>query len=226
MINLFGLILTVLFFKLAQRCKGTPFIGKFPPILLAGIGVILVLKIFNIDFDYYNESASFLTMMLIPATIALGYPIYKHKGLLIKNKRIIYSAFFVASIIAICSTYITSKFCNADFVVIESLLPKSVTAPIAIEITRTMGGIPELTMCVVVMTGVFGAIVGHKILEILKVKSDIATGLALGAASHVIGTSRCAEKGREKQVVMASLALVLVGVITAVIIPVFINIIK
>ena len=74
-------------------CKNIPIVGKLPPILLAGVGVILVLKLFNIDFEYYNKSASYLTLMLIPATIALGYPIYKYKELLIKNKRIIYSAF-------------------------------------------------------------------------------------------------------------------------------------
>ena len=223
MINPFGFLITVIFYKLAKLCIKIPVIGKLPPIVIAGIGVIAVLAGFNIDFEYYNESASFLTLLLIPATIALGYPIFKQKKLLMKNKRIIFTAFFVACILGLSTTYLTAKLCHTDLKIIESMLPKSVTAPIAIEISKTIGGIPELTACIVVLTGVFGAMTGHKILEWVKVKSDVAIGLAIGAASHVIGTARCAEKGKEKQMVMASVAFIIVGIITALLAPIFVN---
>ena len=104
--NLFGLISTVFYFKTAQKTKNIPVLNKFPPILLAGIALILTLELFNIDFDTYNESAMFLTYLLIPSTIALGYPVYKNIELLKKNKRIIYTAFILATILAIISTYI------------------------------------------------------------------------------------------------------------------------
>lgn len=226
MINPIGLLLSIGLFKGFQKIKikGKPI--SFPPVLLAGIVIIAILKIFNIDFETYNESGKFLTLTLIPAVVALGYPIYKHQNLLMKNKRVIYAGFLFASILAIISTYFVAKFAHADLRIIVSMLPKSVTAPIAVEISKGLGGVPELTACVAVLTGVFGAVFGHKLLKLFKVKHDISIGFAMGAASHVIGTARCAEKGKELQVVMASLSLVMVGILTAILAPIFVNIIK
>lgn len=226
MMNFFGLVVTVLFYKLAEVLKRFPVLSKLPPIIIAGAAIIVMLECFHINFETYNKSASYLTFMLMPATIALGYPIYKNIELLKQNKRVIYTAFFAATVFAIVTTYLTAKFCHADLCVIESMLPKSVTAPIAVEISKNIGGIPELTACVVVLTGVFGGMFGHKILELVRIKNDIAIGLSIGAASHVVGTARCVEKGNEKQIVMASLALVIVGVLTAIAAPVFLHLIK
>lgn len=222
MINPFGFLITVLYFKLAQKIK-FPILSKLPPIVIAGVALILTLEVFNIDFEKYNESASYITLFLTPATIALGYPIYKNIELLKKYKRIIYCAFFLAVFIALITTYILAKICHAQLNIIESILPKSVTAPIAIEISKGLGGIPELTACIVVLTGVFGAMFGHKLLKLARVKNDAAIGLAIGAASHVIGTAKCVETKREKQIVMASLALVIIGVLTAIIAPIFLK---
>jgi len=223
MINPLGFILTIGLFKGAQLCKNIPFLGKLPPIVIAGTLILIIMKIFNISFETYNESASYITLMLIPATVALGYPLFKHYKLLLHNKRIIYTGFAVASLVAVSTTYITAKLCHTNLGIIISMLPKSVTAPIAVEISKNMGGVPELTACIVVMTGVFGAMLGHKILSLIHVKSDVAIGLTIGAASHVIGTSRCAEKGREYQVVMASVSIVIVGIITSVLAPLLVH---
>lgn len=222
MINPIGFLITILYFKLAQKIKKTGIIGDIPPIVVAGLAIIFTLEVFQIDFDTYNQSASYITLFLIPATIALGYPIYKHFDLLKKYKRVIYSAFFIATIIAMLATYLLAKLCHSELSIIESMLPKSVTAPIAVEISKKLGGIPELTACIVVMTGVFGAMFGHKILKWINVKSDVAIGLSIGVASHVVGTSKCVETHREKQIVMASVALVIVGLLTALIAPLFI----
>ena len=224
--NLFGLISTVLYFKLAQRTKRILFVNTFPPTMLAGLALILTLELFKIDFNLYNESGTYLTFLLVPSTIALGYPVYKNIELLKKNKRIIYNAFILATIFAVISTYVFAKICHCNIDIIESMLPKSVTAPIAVEISKKIGGIPELTACVVVLTGVFGAMFGHKILKFIKVKSDIAIGLSIGAASHIIETSKCVETNREKQIVMASVALVIVGVLTAIVAPLFLFLVK
>ena len=225
MINPFGLVLTILLYKLAENLKKVKYLRKLPPLLMAGLAIIFVLKIFRIDYVLYKESASLLTYLLIPATISLGYPLYKNSMLLTKNKRIIYSAFCVATLIALLATYLIAYLCKSDIGVILSFLPKSVTAPIAVEISKTLGGIPELTACVVVLTGVFGAVLGHKILSLVGVKNDLAIGLSIGAASHVLGTSSCIEKKREKQVVMSTLALVIVGILTAILAPILIKLV-
>ena len=102
-------------------------------------------------------------------------------------------------------------------------MPKTVTTPIAIEISKAIGGIPELTACMVCLTGIYGAMFSHKILKIFKIKSDIATGLSIGATSHVLGTSTCVERKREIQVVMATLALIIIGILTTLICVLFFN---
>lgn len=226
MINPLGVIISVSLFKMAQYFKINGKSIPFPPVLMAGILIIFILKSFDISFETYNESGKFLTLMLIPAVVALGYPIYKHKELLLKNKRILYTGFLVSTFVGIVGMYLVAKFAHADLRIIVSMLPKSVTAPIAVEISKEMGGVPELTACSAVLTGVFGAVFGHKLLKLFKVKHDTSIGLAMGAASHVIGTARCAEKGKDIQVVMASLSLVMVGILTAILAPMFVHIIK
>lgn len=226
MINPFGFIITILYYKFAEILRKLPILKKIPPIVIAGVMLIFTLEVFHLDFEFYNESASYLTLFLIPATIALGYPIYKNFELLKQNKRIIYVAFVIATLTAIIGTYIVAKLCHSELIVIESMLPKSVTAPLAVEISKLSGGIPELTVCVVVLTGVFGGMFGHRILKLINVKNDIAIGLSIGAASHVVGTAKCIETNKEKQIVMSSVALVIVGILTTIIIPLFLRVLE
>lgn len=224
MINLFWLAVTVFLFKIFQKLSKLRFIAWLTPMLMSGLVIIFLLKTFRIDYGVYRESVSFLTFLLAPATIALGYPLYKNLNMLVKNKRIVYSAFIIAVILAILSTSFVGNVSHAEQLLVVSMLPKSVTAPIAIEVSKSLHGVPELTACTVVLTGVFGAIFGHKILRLIGVKNDIAIGLAIGAASHVLGTSKCIETGKSQQVVMSTLALVVVGILTVVIAPIIVRI--
>lgn len=214
MINLWGILLTVLIFEISKKLKNVRYIKKIPPMMMTSIILILILCFFKIDYVSYNESACFLTLLLGPATIALALPLSDNSKLLTKNKRAVYFGFVIAVATALITTIVLGKIFHADWKLITSLMPKTVTTPIAIEISKAIGGIPELTACMVVLTGIYGAMFGHKILKIFKVKSDIATGLAIGATSHVLGTSTCVEKNRKKQVVMATLALIIIGVLT------------
>lgn len=225
MINLLWIVLTVFLFKMSQKLTKYPFIGWMSPILTAGVVIILLLKMFHVDYYTYKKSASFLTFLLAPATIALGYPLYKNLNMLVRNKRVVYTAFIFAVILAILSTNFIGNIAHAEHVLVVSMLPKSVTAPIAIEVSKNLHGVPELTACTVVLTGVFGAIFGHKILKLIGVKNDIAIGLAIGAASHVLGTSKCIETGKPKQIVMSTLALVVVGILTVIAAPIIVRLI-
>lgn len=214
MTNIWGLILTILVFLISRKLKNIKYIGKLPPMMIAGIFLIIFLNIFKLDYVKYNESACFLTLLLGPATIALAYPLSQNIQLLTKNKRAIYLGFIIAVVTALITTWFIGKIFHTDINIIASLMPKSVTTPIAVEISKAIGGIPELTACIVVLTGVYGAVLGHKLLKLFKIKSDIAQGLAIGAASHVLGTSSCIEKNKQKQVVMATLSLIIIGLLT------------
>lgn len=224
MINLWGLIVTIIIFEICKKLKKFRFLSKIPPMMMSGIILILILCTFKIDYKNYNESACFLTLLLGPATIALALPLSDNAKLLTKNKRAVYFGFVIAVATALITTIILGKIFHADWALVTSLMPKTVTTPIAVEISKLIGGIPELTACMVVLTGIFGAIFGHKILKMVKIKSDIATGLAIGASSHVLGTSTCVERNKPKQVVMATLALIIIGILTTVVCVCFFNV--
>ncbi len=213
MTSLWGLLVTVLIFEVAKRIKWI----KIPAMMTTSIILIVILCIFKIDYKSYNESACFLTLLLGPATIALALPLSDNAKILVKNKRAVYFGFVIAVVTALITTIVLGKIFHADWQLVTSLMPKTVTTPIAIEISKLIGGIPELTACMVCLTGIYGAMFSHKILKMFKIKSDIATGLAIGATSHVLGTSSCIEKKRQKQVVMATLALIIIGILTTIV---------
>ncbi|MBQ8635790.1 LrgB family protein [bacterium] len=214
----FGISITLILFLIFNR-----FNLKIPVIASVGVCIILILKIFNIDYQTYYRSASILSFMIAPATIALAYPLYKNYYILLKNKRILYLTLFLAVFVAIISTYLCAKLFGADYRVLMSLLPKSTTMPIALEISKAIDGYQELTACIVALTGIFGGVFGHSLLKLIRVKSDIAKGLALGSASHVIGTAACAQRKKYKQVAASTVALIVVGLISAIIIPILKN---
>ena len=217
--NFFGFISTFILFCLFYRFKNNKILKKIPIIVSTGVLLIIILKVFKIEYEAYFQSAQYLSFFIAPATISLAYPLFKNDHILIKNKRILYSALILGAFGAMLSTYFCAKLFNADFRVIMSLLPKSTTMPIALEISKAIEGYEELTAFIVALTGVLGGVFGHYILKLLRVKNDVAIGLALGSASHVIGTAACAEKKKDKQVAASTVALIIVGILSAIFIP-------
>ena len=211
--QLWGLALPLVVFFISKTLS--KHIKKLPPILLSGVFLIIFLKYFNIPFEDYNKSANILTMLLGPATIALGYPLYNNLHFLGKNKRAIYIGFVVAILSALVSVYVLGTLLNLNKELIMSLLPKSITPPLAVETSNRIHGIPQITACIVFLTGLFGAMFSHDILKFFKIKSDIAKGIAIGSSSHVMGTSSCIEKDKEVQITFSTIALIIVGIITS-----------
>ncbi len=139
MINPLGLIATVLIYEFAlwlKRQKQFKFINAN---VFTGVILILILYFLKIDYTKYNESACFLTLLLGPATIALGYPLSENIDLLTKNKRAIYTGFAVGILTALLTSYFIGKVFHSDWQIITSLMPKSVTTPIALEISKAIG---------------------------------------------------------------------------------------
>ncbi len=221
--GLFGIISTIIVYGLSLKLKQMRFFSKIPPILFTGVLIILVINILNISYSDYNSSASILTFLLGPATIALAFPLVKNIDILSKNKRAIWFGLVFAALTAIFSTYAIGKLLGTDLKVIMSMVPKSVTTPIAVEISKVIGGIPELTACVVILTGIVGGLSGHRFLKFFGIKNNLSIGLSIGATSHVLGTARCLEKKQEKQAAMSTLALIIVGILTSIIAPLLLH---
>ena len=188
------------------------------PILVAILVLIGFLKLTGLTYAHYAESASIIDFWLKPAIVALGVPLYLQLKNIRRQLIPLLVSQLVGCFVGIVSVVFTAKWLGASDEVIISLAPKSVTTPIAMEVTQSMGGIPSLTAAIVVLVGLFGAVFGFKLLQVGRVKSPIAQGLSMGTASHAVGTSRAMEYGR-KYGAFASLGLILNGLFTALFTP-------
>lgn len=190
----------------------------FNPILLTIAFLIAFLKLTNIDYDTYNHSGHLIEFWLKPAVVALGVPLYLQLESIKKQLLPILISQLAGCITGILSVVFIAKTLGASQEVIYSLAAKSVTTPIAMEVTKSIGGNPSLTAVVVIFVGLLGAICGFKILNWLKINSPIAQGLSMGTASHAVGTS-AAMTISEKYGAYASLGLTLNGIFTALLTP-------
>ena len=202
-------------FKELQRRTGWVLLN---PILLTIALLILFLKLTGISYETYQEGGQLIEFWLKPAVVALGVPLYLQLEMIKKQLLPILLSQLVGCLVGIVSVVLVEKLLGATPDVICSLAPKSVTTPIAMEVSNTTGGIPSLTAAVVVLVGLFGAVFGFKILTLGRVKSPIAQGLSMGTASHAIGTSASMEISR-KYGAYASLGLTLNGILTALLTP-------
>lgn len=162
----------------------------FNPVLLSILVLVALLKLTGTDYATYFEGAQFVHFMLGPATVALAVPLYRYMHFIRRLWLPILTAIVVGAGVAAVSAVGIAAALGASRDTLISLAPKSVTAPVAMGITEKLGGLPSLTAALVVLTGVLGAVIGIAILRLVRIRDDRACGLALGVASHGIGTAR------------------------------------
>lgn len=209
----FMLALTVLAYLISRRFARVRFLKAIPTVIIASAMIIALIELSNFTYEDYALGGDIATWLLGPATVALAYPLYQFSYLLRENASEIALATISSSTVSIASMLILGAMFGLNSDIILSLLPKCVTTPVAIEISNISGGIAGFTVCGVFISGLFGSAIGHALLKFCGVKSDIAYGLAIGATSHVIGTSKCLEVN-DRQAAMSALVLVLVAIFT------------
>lgn len=219
----FGIVITLLLYYSAQCLFKKYRLAIFNPVFFSVTSIIMLLYYFSIDYSFYNQTANIITFCLSPAVVALGLPLAENWQLIQKNSFKILLIIFAGSLSGILSIVGIAKFLGAKEQIVISLSPRSVTAPIAMSLSESMNGIPSLTAAVVVASGILGAVLGLKFLEILRIKDPLAQGLAIGAASHGIGTARVLEIDRQAGA-FSSLGMCINGIITAIIIKVVVGI--
>lgn len=192
------------------------------PLLLGIIFVIFILVTFNIPLNEYNKGTEIITFFLAPATVVLAVPLYNQIETLKKNIVPILFGIIVGSTSAILSVIFLSKLVNLEKNVLISILPKSITTAIGIEITKALNADTALTIVAIVSTGIVGAAIGPTICKWSKIDNSIAKGVAIGTASHAVGTSKAIEIG-EVEGAMSGLAIGVAGIVTVFLIPLFIN---
>jgi predicted murein hydrolase (TIGR00659 family) len=189
------------------------------PLLITMAVLIVFLKFNHIDYSTYQEGGQFIDFWLKPAIVALGLPLYRQLTAIRRQLGIILAAQVVGCVVGIISVVYIARLLGAGEEVVLSLAPKSVTTPIAMEVTKAIGGIPPLTAAIVICVGVFGSMIGFKLMKLCGITNPISQGLAIGTAAHAIGTSE-ATKISERYGAYSGLGIIFNGTLTAIITPV------
>lgn len=202
-------------FFLYRRGRLSPLLN---PVLLSLVLIVAVLVATGTSYDTYFDGAQFVHFLLGPATVALAIPLYRQFDKVRRSAVAILASITVGSITAAASAVAIAWLLGGSRLALLSLAPKSATAPVAMGITEQLGGLPSLTAVLVISTGILGAIIGPYVLNLLHIKDMAARGLAMGTASHGIGTAR-AMQVNEVAGAFAGLAMGLNALATAVLLP-------
>lgn len=213
------LALTFVIFIGAQALSRKLNTMVFNPILITIVTMIVILKSTGIDYARYSEGGAYIDFWLKPAVVALGVPLYRQLASMRRQMAMILLSELAGCVAGIISVVITAQLLGASREVVLSLASKSVTTPIAIEVTQAVGGIPALTAAVVVCVGIFGGMTGFRVMRMAGVTSPVAQGLSMGTAAHAVGTSMAIDAGGERYGAWASLGLTLNGLFTALLTP-------
>ena len=213
----FGIVISLLSYWIAVQIRKLLPYPIFNPLLISAVISIGILIIFDIDFDTYNKGAQFITFLLTPATVCLAVPLYKQVQILIKHLDAILISLFSGCLAGIVSIFIMCLIMKADPVIYYSL-----STAIAIGVSDKLGGNSTITVGIVIITGILGAIIAKSICKLFKIKHPVAIGLALGNSAHAIGTSKALEFG-EIEGAMSSLSIVIAGLLTVIIAPLMAN---
>lgn len=163
------------------------------PLLITPVMLILILMTRGISFEDYNTGGQWLSKMLQPATIAFAIPLYKYYDVLKKHAVVILVSVLAGSITAIVSSALIAELLKLDTSMISSLIPRSVTTPIAMNISQIIGGVPNITAVFVIITGLLGTMLGPMIVKWFRIESEVARGVLLGTGAHGTGTSKAFE---------------------------------
>ena len=211
----FGIALSIVAFSIGVWIQKKTGLVICNPLIIAIVLVSGVLLLFKIPYESYNEGGSIINMFLAPATSCLAVSVYTRMELLKKNWLPILAGCVVGSITSMGSVFLLCRLFGLDEAMTWSLLPKSVTTPIAVGIAESHGGISSITVAAGILTGIMGSILAPFLIRIFRVKDSMTAGLAIGACSHAVGTSKAIEIG-ETEGAMSGLAIGICGIVTVV----------
>lgn len=219
-----GVVLTLAAFALGtlvNRKTGKAFCN---PLLLGSIFVIIFLTVLEIPYPDYKASAAPINYLLLPATVSLAIPLYEKWELLKKNAAAILAGIAVGTLVSLCSAWLLAVALHLTREQYITILPKSVTTAISMDISAELGGIVALTSAVVVLTGIAGNLLAESVCKWFGITDPIAKGVGIGTSAHAVGTSRALQMG-EVEGAMSGLSIAVAGILTAVLCPFFANLI-
>ena len=214
----FGMILSLLAYKIGFEIQKKYKKVFLNPLLIAIVLIIVFLLITGISYETYQYGAKYLSYFLTPVTVCLAVPLYKQMETLKKNMAAILISIAIGCLVHAGVLIAIAVMFKMEQQLLMSVMSKSVTTAIALGVTGEIGGIQGITVIGVMVAGISGAVLGPSLLKLFHITDPVAQGLAMGSASHAIGTSKAIELG-EIQAAMSSLAIVVTGILTVVIVP-------
>ena len=185
----FGVVLSLVTYFLGVYIRKKINFPLFNPLLIAIVLTAGVLILFNVDYTAYNASAKYISYLLTPATVALAIPLYEQLDALKNNWKAIIAGIVsgvITSLLSILAMSILFKFTHEEYV---TFLPKSITTAIGMGVSEELGGYVPVTVAIIVITGVLGSVIAETVLKIFHISDPVAKGIAIGTASHAVGTS-------------------------------------
>ena len=215
-----GVLLTLAAFALGTLINKVTGKAIFNPLLLGSIFVIIFLSVCNIPYADYKASAAPVNYLLLPATVALAIPLYEKIDLLKENAAAIIAGISVGTLVSLGSALALALALH-----LTQEQPKSVTTAISMDVAAELGGIAALTGAIVIVTGIVGALLAETVCKMFHITDPIAKGVGIGTSAHAVGTSKALQMG-EVEGAMSGLSIAVAGVLTAVLCPVFVNLIR
>ena len=218
----FGIVMTIVVYETGVFCSRKFKLAICNPMLIASILLIGFLLLTGVSLETYNIGGDYISIFLAPATAVLAVPLYKQLDNLKKNIIPIVIGIFTGCIVSFALVSLCMFIFEIDVVLHYSLLPKSITIPMGMELSRIIGGIPSITIASIVITGITGGVVAPIVCKVCKIKHPVAQGIAIGTSAHAIGTAKALEMG-EVQGAMSSLAIGVCGVFTTILTPILLH---
>ncbi len=215
----FGFFITLFGYWIGSEVSRRVKYTLFNPLLISIILIIVFLKATGISYETYENGARYINYFMTPATVCLAVPLYRHIQLLKENLWAILAGIFSGCVVCAVLIFFLSGLFELDGVIYLSLVSKSVTSAIALGITEELGGVETVTVMAVCISGTGGSILSTWLFRLFRIEDPVAQGVALGTASHAMGTSRALQMG-EIQGAMGSLAIAVAGMMTVVIAPI------
>lgn len=214
--TMFGIVFCAVLWQIGAFCQKkvkSPLANPMLISILLGVGIMIL---FDIPLEWFRRGADAIDMMLLPATAALGMSIYRQRKVLKENFWPVVLGCLAGCIVNVLVVNGLCYLLGMDELINASLLPRSVTAPIAVALSAQSGGVPAITMASVVITGLTGAVLGPCLVKLLHLEQDpVAAGVAMGSASHALGTAAAIQMG-EIEGAMSSVAIGVTGILTVI----------
>jgi predicted murein hydrolase (TIGR00659 family) len=210
----FGVVLSLAAYEIGRLLQRKFRLAVFNPLLIAIVLTSAALILLRVDYDSYYSGAKYISYLLTPATVCLAVPLYERMNLLKRNMKALAAGILSGVLASFACVLILAKLFGLSHAQYVTLLPKSITTAIGMGVSEALGGTVPITVAVIIVTGILGNVIAEGLFRLFGIRHPVAKGLALGTASHAIGTARAMEMG-EIEGAMSSLAITVCGLLTA-----------